>query len=423
MTTSRPDAEVIVVGGGPAGSATAAFLARAGVDVLLLERAHFPRDKACAEYLSPEASRLLAALDVLEEVERAGAAQLRGMRVTAPNGTTFLGTFAAEHGWRGFRDRGLALRRTVLDPILLDRARSLGARVQEGVPVTDVVRSAGRVVGVEVRGDGVRRRLAAPLVIGADGLRTIVGRRLGLTRLGAWPRRIAFVAHHRGVRDVVDVGEMHVFRDGYVGLADVGGGLTNVAVVVPASAWKDRRAAEHEAEPGRTSGAERAVDAWLAERESLWPRLAASERGGAVLSTGPFNTRARIAWAPGVALVGDSADFFDPFTGEGIFAALRGAELLLPYAYDAVRAGSGRERAADVALAAYDRARRNAFAGKWRVERLVGAAVGFPRVMNHVARRLAASRGMADLLVGVTGDFVPAERVLRPGFLARLWWP
>src|SRR5512134_925380 len=105
------DAEVIVVGGGPAGSATASFLARAGVDVMLLDRAHFPREKACAEYLSPQASRLLAELGALELIEQAGPAHLKGMRIHAPNGRSFLGEFDAPHGFRGFSDYGLALRR------------------------------------------------------------------------------------------------------------------------------------------------------------------------------------------------------------------------------------------------------------------------------------------------------------------------
>src|SRR5687768_16200383 len=78
--------DVIVVGGGPAGAATATLLARAGIDVLVLDRARFPRAKACSEYLSPEASRLLALMGALEEVEGAGAARLAGMRVRAPNG-------------------------------------------------------------------------------------------------------------------------------------------------------------------------------------------------------------------------------------------------------------------------------------------------------------------------------------------------
>ncbi|MEO5903845.1 MAG: FAD-dependent oxidoreductase, partial [Gemmatimonadaceae bacterium] len=132
------DSRVIVVGGGPAGSSTAYFLANAGVQVTLLDRARFPRDKTCSEYMSPQASRILEAMDVLTSIEASGAAQLSGMRVHAPNGSTIHGEFASDHGYQGHRDRGLAVRRTILDSILLDRAKSVGVEVLEGTRVTDV---------------------------------------------------------------------------------------------------------------------------------------------------------------------------------------------------------------------------------------------------------------------------------------------
>ena len=99
MSSER--ATVAIVGGGPAGSATACFLARGGIDVVLVDRARFPRDKPCSEYMSPQASRILDSLGVLERIEHAGAAHLAGMRVRAPNGVTFHGRFADVAGYRG----------------------------------------------------------------------------------------------------------------------------------------------------------------------------------------------------------------------------------------------------------------------------------------------------------------------------------
>src|SRR3569833_809625 len=102
------DAEGLVVGGGPAGSSVAFALAKSGVDVLLIDRARFPRPKPCAEYLSPEASRILADMGALEPIEHTGAAALAGICVRAFNGAVIAGDFAASHGFHGFRDRGLS---------------------------------------------------------------------------------------------------------------------------------------------------------------------------------------------------------------------------------------------------------------------------------------------------------------------------
>lgn len=403
-------AQVIVVGGGPAGAATAFFLARGGADVLVIDRARFPRDKACSEYMSPQASRLLDEMGVLDRVERAGAAQLAGMRIRAPNGASFHGRFAEVPGYRGYRDHGLALRRTILDPLLLERAREAGVRVCEGVRVADVTRDrTGRVIGVAVVDDGGRRReLAASIVVGADGLRSVVSRSLGLARRRRAQRRLALVSHFAGVEGLSDSGEMHVERDGYIGLADVGGSVANVAVVVPV---RQARAAA-----GDTA---RFVADWISRRPHLVPRFAGAERIGPVLATGPFASAARRAWAPGAALVGDAADFFDPFTGEGIYAALRGAELLAPHVLASLASRSD----PDEPLAAYEDARLREFRGKWSVERIIGGAVTFPPLMSIAARSLALQPAMAHTIVGVAGDFVPAREVLRIGFLLRLLSP
>ena len=398
---------VIVVGGGPAGSSTAFFLARHGIDVTILDRARFPRDKTCSEYLSPQASRILAEMGALGDVESSGAAQLAGMRVHAPNGATIHGEFAAEHGFRGYRDRGLAVRRTILDAILLEKARAAGAKIEEGVRVTDVIRgSDGQVSGVSsINAQGETQNRAAAIVVGADGLRSVIGRRLGLIRPAGWPRRIALVTHYKGVEGVDEFGEMHVDRGGYCGVANVGNGFTNVAVVVPVS-----RAAEVAVDRAEF------LESWIAERPKIAEKFVHAERVDPVRATGPFASSARRAWARGAALVGDAADFFDPFTGEGIYTALRGGEILAQHLTEALI--SPRESESD--LREYERARRKEFSGKWKVEKLVGAAVAFPPLINRAANVLSRRRDMADLLVGVVGDFVPAREVLRPGYLLSL---
>lgn len=398
-------ADIIVVGGGPAGSSTAWFLAQAGVDVLVLDRARFPRDKLCSEYMSPQAARILAAMGALEEVESAGATKLTGMTITSPAGTMVRGDFKGSHHFKGYRDYGLALRRTVLDEILLRRAQAGGARVVEGCKVTDVLKSdSGNVTGVRVQEDGVTRDLRARLVIGADGLRSVVGRRLGLIR-GGWPKRIALVSHYRGI-EMTDAGEIHLDPFGYSGFANVGGGLTNVAMVVPASRSR-------EIAGDRTAFFEE----WFASRPRLAHRFANAERVSPVRATGPFATSAKIAWAPGAALVGDAADFYDPITGEGVYAALRGGELLARHAVaELSQNGDGKH----AGLRAYEEARRREFSGKWKIERLLGLSLLSTPVMNRIARVLARNKDMADLMVGVAGDFIPPSEILNPRFFLKL---
>lgn len=398
MSTER--AEVVVVGAGPAGSAAAALLAELGVPVIVLERARFPRPKPCAEYLSPEAGRVLARLGVLSTLEREGAAKLVGMRIVSPDGTAVVGRFAALPGYRGFAPWGLALPRETLDLHLARAAAGRGADVREEVLV-EAIHWEHHVPLLRWRSRNATGSLRPRLVLAADGVHSRVARALGVARRRG-PRRIAFVTHFDRVADMSDLGEMHVGPTGYVGLAPVGGGVTNVALVTTTP-------------PQGASIAARLAGA-LRDYPAVQDRLAAGRRIGPVRAVGPFGHWSVRARGDGVLLAGDAADFYDPFTGEGIYAALRGAELASAHAVRALDTG----RLLEADLGPYDRERRRTFASKWLVERVIGQVLARPTLFDRVAHRLAKGRHLADLLVGITGDSVPARWALRPSILWQL---
>ena len=278
--------------------------------------------------------------------------------------------------------------------------------VTERATVDELLYDDGAVAGAVVRGaDGQRKTIRARLTVGADGLRSVVARRLGRHRYGL-PRRMGFVAHLDGVSDMGRSAELFVGRQGYVGLNPIGGGRTNVALVVPASR---AAAARGRAEPFFLES--------LREFSPVLPRVERASLVRRVMVTGPFAASSGRVVADGAALVGDAADFFDPFTGEGIFSALRGAELLADAAISALASG---EAVTAASLAPYRRARRRAFAGKWAVERLIGYGMWWPGLFDRAVERLGRRGSMAHTLIGVTGDFVPAREVLNPLFLARM---
>jgi len=390
VSTGSPRWDVIVAGAGPAGSATALLLARAGARVLLLDRARFPRDKPCSEYLSPESTRVLERLGngVLEAVIAAAPARLRGMKVVAPSGAGVVGRFETF---------SFALPRSTFDTILRNAAEAAGAEVREGVKVEELVYDGGAVGGVVARdlGRGTGEAYRARAVVGADGLRSVVARRLGKVFRTA-PYRVAFTAHVADARDVNDLGEMHVGRPGYVGLGPIGSGVTTVALVLPLD--QAHRGERFFDELNRFPGVAGRFDPGRIVRR--------------VLATGPFARWSRQPAGDGALLVGDAADFFDPFTGQGIYSALRGAELAAVAILDSLATGAS--------LRQYARARRREFTGKWLLERIIGVAVGWPALIERVVERLIRRPELADLLVRATGNCIPARAALAPAVLAGL---
>ena len=396
--SSATRAEVVVVGAGPAGSATAALLARRGRQVVLLDRARFPRSKPCAEYASPGAATLLDRLGVRVRTGR----RLHGMQLIAPNG----GQFLIEYRPPGLGPPALALsiQRTELDASLLDLARAGGVEVREQHRVDDLLIEGGAVRGVIGRdGAGRPMRVSARLVVGADGLHSTVVRALGLRRGTLWPRRLGLVAHVGKVPWPEDVGQMWVGARSYVGLAPVADGLLTVGLVT--------------ALPRRRLGpAIGAFWAAVAEFPRLQARLAGAEVVDGVHGVGPLAHAVRATAGPGFLLVGDAAGFSDPFTGEGIYRALRGAELAAEAAHQALDG-------CPEAFPGYERARQRAFGSKQRLTALIQVFVRAPGLMNYAVGRLQHRPRLGQRLGRVLGDLEPADAAIRRDYLWALLRP
>ena len=396
---TRPD--VIVVGAGPAGAATAILCCERGLEVLVLDRATFPRPKLCGEYLSPESARILDRLGVLKAIDAAGATPLSGMRITAPDGTALDARYREIGGRRPYRDHAMALFRALLDSILADRLRALPVDFREGVRVTDLVIEGDRVAGVEtLDSEGRRETIAAPLVVGADGRASVVAQRLGC-RHAHRLRRMALVTYVRGLDDCRDAGEIFVDPPDYAILNPVAPERINMSLVVPLAhvgPWRGRL--------------ETFFAARVKQLTHLARRLSGAERVAPVEAMGPLAYRVGAPTQGGVLLVGDASGFYDPLTGEGVFSALRGAELAAETAGRALSRGD----VSASGLADYRDARRAAFGDKQRFTRALQFVIARRRVSNVVAHALARRPELLDLTLGVVGDFVPPRALLSAVF-------
>jgi menaquinone-9 beta-reductase len=391
------DVDVAVVGAGPAGAATAILLAERGWSVTLLDKAAFPRRKICGDYLSPEAARVLDRLAVLKAVDQAGAQPLRGMKIVAPDGTVLEGLYPTSGPWRGYRDHAVAIPREVLDRILVDRARGLPVDVRERHRVTGLLQTAGAVTGVTAQDeDGHDLKIPARLVIGADGRASTVASSLGLVRPHRL-RRMALIQYVSGLTGIEDCGEIYLDPPDYAILNPVAPGLVNLGLVVPL---------------GHARPFSRRLDAFFGARlkqlRHLAPRLEGMKAEGRLTAMGPLAYRVSDPRVGGAMLVGDAAGFYDPFTGEGLFTALRSAELLTETAHAALT----RDDLSVGALGVYAARRRGELAAKSRVTRSLQFLIARRRLSNLAARVLAGRPELLHTLLGVFGDFVPPRELL-----------
>ena len=401
MTSERLDCEVLVVGAGPAGSATAAALAARGRDVLLVESRSHPRPKACAEYASPRIVEELRRLGLADRAWQEDALSLSGMRVIR-------GDDAVDIRYRDADGQRTAwgLDRTAFDATLAAHAVARGARLLEQTAFEDVHWRGGvggiggRVKGTVLRTADGRRSVRCRWLVGADGARSRVSQRLSVERWVRAPRRLGLVAHYEAIPELAESGEMHVGPGWYVGLAPLAGGRLNVGMALPMNG-DGRRDAE--------SRFQAAIDGIPA----VAARLQGRKRLTPIRGASPIGHRVARAAGRGWMLVGDAAGFIDPFTGEGIYRALRSARA----AAEALAADD------EGAPARYLAARRRAFAAKDALTWLVQGLLATPPVMSHALRNLAARPELATRLGSALGDCRPASDALSPLFLAQVLRP
>ena len=358
-----------------------------GYDVVLLDRATFPRDKPCGEYLTPGAVQLLRdEIGVLPEMLASGARQLDKETVVPHAARAFSGPTEA-----------LACPRVVTDQILRNTAQAAGVRVTEGFAARKVLRDGGQICGIlGTDANGEEQTYRAKVVVGADGTRSLLAREMGVVRPIPRLQRIALVTHYAASESVSrNTVTMHLPRDRSDACCGVGApcgpnGTQNINIVVPLSEAKQMAGRRQE---------------YFEERlRHSFPQVREQVSGlahvGPLHSVGCFGHHTKRATGDGVVLVGDAATFIHPFTGEGVFFALRGAHL-------AAQAINGSFQHSDFSrrsLQSYDAARRTELLPRYRLCDAVQHVVHSPALLAWASERLRKSVSLTEILLQTIGD-------------------
>lgn len=303
--------DVIIAGGGPAGTSAAIHLARGGVRVLLVEQKKFPRAKLCGEFISPECWNHFEKLGVAETMKSSGPALLeetvfyssKGQHVTVPS------------KWFG-SGSAFGLSRAVMDEVLFRRAQADGVTVLEGASITEPIVDAESVAGVRVKTDGIHHDYRAPITLDATGRARILSRKISQPNRQR-PSLVAFKAHLRNTTVAAGACEIYFYRGGYGGLSTVESGTSNLCFII---------APEHVKRCN--SDPNRVMREFVMENQRAAHTLEAAQVCSEWLSASweRFG-RQRPSPAPGLLAIGDSAAFIDPFTGSGMLMAFESGEL------------------------------------------------------------------------------------------------
>jgi len=300
--------DVIIAGGGPAGTSAAIHLARHDLSVLLVEQKKFPRAKLCGEFISPECQKHFETLGVANFIATSAPSAItetifystRGHHVSVPS-SWFGGTAA------------LGLSRAVMDDVLLRQAQACGVAVLENATINEPIIDGKNVCGIRLKDN----EYFAPLTIDATGRARILSKKLNTGEPKSKATLIAFKAHLRNTRVAANACEIYFYPDGYGGLSTIEYDISNLCFIIAAEQVK-----RHHSNPDVVvrelvmKNQRAAYTLAHAQLESEW--LSASwERFG----------RRQPNPANGMLAIGDAASFIDPFTGSGMLMAFESGEL------------------------------------------------------------------------------------------------
>ncbi|RKT78889.1 geranylgeranyl reductase family protein [Terracoccus luteus] len=382
--TDAHRADVVVVGAGPGGAATAAYLADHGLDVVMVEKAAFPRDKICGDGLTPRATKELISLGV----DTTGWQRTKGLRIKG-GGHTLQLDWPESPAFPGY---GMVRTRAQLDEALARHAESRGALLHERTSVTAPVRDgSGRVTGVTAkrlddagRATGETVTYRAPVVIASDGvssrLATSVGRprrddRVMGVAVRAYyrtPRRDDYLESHLELWTRDDRGN-RILMPGYGWLFPLEDGRTNVGLgtLDTTSAFQKTDFKD-------------VMRRWVADIDADW-QLEHDESAGPIRGAAlPMGFNRTPLYADGLLLVGDAGGMVNPFNGEGIDYALEAARLGAELVAQAMArpTDAGRERV----LARYPAVMKHELGGYFTLGRWFAHAIGNPDVMRLATR-------------------------------------
>ena len=396
-----PDAEadVIVVGAGPAGATTAFYLAQSGLDVLLLEKSRFPREKVCGDGLTPRAVKTLVGMGISVS-EQDGWVRNKGLRVIGAGKRLEL-PWPELASYPGY---GLVRTRHDLDETLARRAEKAGARLHEGVTVTAPVRSerTGRITGVVAKAadGGEDRTYRARVVVAADGNSSRLSVAMGLRKRDDRPLGVAVRTYYKSPRhdddyleSWLDLWDGDRLLPGYGWIFGMGDGTSNVGLGLL-----------------NTSTAFGNIDyrallrRWLAAMPAEWG-FAEENRTqpvrGAALPMG-FNRTPH--YTRGLLLAGDSGGMVNPFNGEGIAYALESGEIAARVVTQALARPTAAQ--AEQVLQAYPAALKDAYGGYYTLGNTFVRLIGKPAFMQfatrHGVKRPAVMRFTMKLLGNLT---------------------
>ena len=399
--------DIIIVGGGPAGSSAALYAKKAGLKTIIVDKNTFPRDKICGDALSGKSVKYMRELDILDEVPKLKGATINRITFASPSHKSFdinLSGTKKENIKEGY-----VIPRETFDNFLFEKAKKV-SDVKENFKVKNLIIEGNQVIGIEGFSNSKIEKIYAPIILGCDGAKSVIARKLGFHTEDEKNTAIAIRCYYSGVQGLTDQIELHFVDEvlpGYFWMFPAGKNIANIGIgLSKKNAKKDERKLTQILDEVTNSEffIKRFKNAKKMENPKGWSL--------------PLGRIKRPNHGNGFMLLGDAAGLIDPFTGEGIGNAMGSAKI-------AVEISSLAHRNRDFSktmFSEYNKQVWKEFGPELKTSTKLQNLANYRTLLNLVINKASGNKNIQEIISGMLTKEIPKEKLSNPMFYLKLFF-
>tara|TARA_Y100001970_G_scaffold154940_1_gene189809 strand:+ start:345 stop:1568 length:1224 start_codon:yes stop_codon:yes gene_type:complete len=399
--------DIIIVGAGPSGTSAALYASRLGLKTIIVDKSTFPRDKICGDALSGKSVKYMRELDILDEVSKLKGSAIRRLTFGSPSHKQFDINLSGPNNTGNIKE-GYVVPREIFDNFLFEKAKNV-TEIKENFNVTDILYDdADRIIGVTGKQNKEKKELYAPIILGCDGSKSTIARKLGFHTEDEDNTAIAIRCYYEGVKGLTDQIELHFVDEvlpGYFWLFPAGENVANIGIgLSKKQAKKDERKL--------TQILDDVVESDYFKSRFSESKKLENPKGWSL----PLGRVERPSHGDGFMLLGDAAGLVDPFTGEGIGNAMGSAKFSIEVAAKAKEKNDFSKKM----FSSYHDLVWKELGPELKTSTKLQNLANYRTLLNLVINKAARNKDIQDIISGMLIKEIPREKLSNPLFYLKL---
>ena len=398
--------DIIIVGAGPAGTSAALYADRLGLKTIILDKSTFPRDKICGDALSGKSVKYMRELGVLDEVPELKGSTIRRITFGSPSHKQFDIHLSNPQNTGNIKE-GYVIPREIFDNFLFEKAQKI-TEIRQGFNVSDLLYDNGKIVGIKGLQDKEKKEVYAPIILGCDGAKSTIARKLGFHTEDQDNTAIAIRCYYEGVKGLTDQIELHFVDEvlpGYFWLFPAGDNIANIGIGL-----SKKQAKKDERKLTEILG-EVTDSPYFKERFKGSKRLE-NPKGWSL----PLGRIERPNHGDGFMLLGDAAGLVDPFTGEGIGNAMASSKFAIEVSKEAIKKNDFSKKM----FSKYHQLVWGELGSELRTSTKLQNLSNYRMLLNIIINKASRNKDIQDIISGMLTKEISKDKLSNPLFYLKV---